>query len=113
KLDAADEGSVKFLGSFNLPPYIKTRMWQMNWNICLLTPSILAQGRLGEQGLGETEPIQWTNIAFGLQSIAVDYELSGQVSTIAVFHAIPLNALAASQEWVKEHLSRWRASSKT
>lgn len=36
RLDAAEKGSVQFLGSFNLPPHIKTRMRQMNWNMCLL-----------------------------------------------------------------------------
>lgn len=27
---------VRFLGSFNLPPHIKTRMRHLNWNMCLL-----------------------------------------------------------------------------
>lgn len=37
KLDSGQGGnSVQFLGSFNLPPHIKTRMRQLNWNMCLL-----------------------------------------------------------------------------
>ncbi|GAP84749.1 putative AMP-binding & Acyl-protein [Rosellinia necatrix] len=35
KLEASG-GPVGFLGSFNLPPHIKLRMRQLNWNICLL-----------------------------------------------------------------------------
>lgn len=36
-LDSVDgESSVRFLGSFNLPPHIKTRMRHLNWNMCLL-----------------------------------------------------------------------------
>lgn len=38
KLNSEDGTSdaVRFLGSFNLPPHIKTRMRQLNWNMCLL-----------------------------------------------------------------------------
>ncbi|KAF1963782.1 alpha/beta-hydrolase [Byssothecium circinans] len=147
RLDAADGGSVKFLGSFNLPPHIKTRMRQMNWNMCLLHLSwfldliseehtngidehsfraetrdialnimlrAARQSRLDELGLRESELIQWTNVAFGLQSMAVDYEPSRQVDAIDIFHAIPLKVVAVSQEeWVSEHLSRWSDFSKT
>jgi len=31
-----DAPVVRFLGSFNLPPHIKTRMRQLSWNLCLL-----------------------------------------------------------------------------
>jgi acyl-CoA synthetase (AMP-forming)/AMP-acid ligase II/thioesterase domain-containing protein len=147
RLDAADTGSVQFLGSFNLPPHIKTRMRMMNWNICLLHLSwfldliseedtngidehsfptetrdnalkivlrAAKQSRLDELGLREPELRQWSNVAFGLQSMAVDYEPSGQIDTIDIFHAIPLKVVAATQEeWVSEHLSRWRDFSKT
>ncbi|KAI0421904.1 acetyl-CoA synthetase-like protein [Xylaria grammica] len=30
------DAPVRFLGNFNLPPHIKTRIRQLNWNICLL-----------------------------------------------------------------------------
>lgn len=37
RLEAADgSGTVRFLGSLNLPPHIKTRMRQLHWNNCLL-----------------------------------------------------------------------------
>lgn len=37
RLESADgQGTVRFLGSFNLPPNIKTRMRQLHWNACLL-----------------------------------------------------------------------------
>jgi acyl-CoA synthetase (AMP-forming)/AMP-acid ligase II/thioesterase domain-containing protein len=147
KLDAAENGSVQFLGSFNLPPHIKTRMRQMNWNMCLLhlawfldltseddTDGIdvhhfatgtrddalkmvlgaASQSRLDELGLGETELRQWVNVSHGLQSMAVDYEPSGQVDAIDVFHAVPLKIVATTREqWVEEHLSRWSNFSKT
>lgn len=32
-----EKNAVRFLGSFNLPPHIKTRMQQLNWNRCLLS----------------------------------------------------------------------------
>jgi acyl-CoA synthetase (AMP-forming)/AMP-acid ligase II/thioesterase domain-containing protein len=147
KLDAADGKKVQFLGSFNLPPHIKSRMRHLNWNMCLLHLSwfldvtsedftnaidehsfraetrdnalrILLEAanhnRLEELGLEEPELIRWTNVAFGLQSMAVDYEPSGQVRAIDIFHAIPLKVAAASrEEWVEKHLSRWSEFSKT
>lgn len=37
RLEATDgTDTVRFLGSFNLPPHIKTRMKQLHWNNCLL-----------------------------------------------------------------------------
>lgn len=37
RLESEDGGgSVRFLGSFNLPPHIKSRMRHLNWNMCLL-----------------------------------------------------------------------------
>lgn len=35
-LERNDVNEVRFLGSFNLPPHIKSRMRQLNWNMCLL-----------------------------------------------------------------------------
>ncbi|KAF2789978.1 acetyl-CoA synthetase-like protein [Melanomma pulvis-pyrius CBS 109.77] len=142
RLDAADGiGAVQFLGSFNLPPHIKTRMRHLNWNICLLHLSwfldlvseVVVEGidehqfrlesrddalekllaaasreRLNELGLGRHELVRWADVAFGLQSMAVDYDPSGQVAGIDVFHAIPLKVAAASrEEWVEVHLSKW------
>lgn len=64
--------------------------------------------RLRELGLNDAALARWADVAFGLQSIAVDYEPGGRVEAVDVFHAIPLKAAAASrEEWVEEHLSRW------
>ncbi|KAI1323780.1 acyl-protein synthetase [Xylariaceae sp. FL0255] len=38
-LEVRQKASVKFLASFNLPPHIKLRMRQLNWNMCLLNLS--------------------------------------------------------------------------
>ncbi|GAW10667.1 hypothetical protein ANO14919_000010 [Xylariales sp. No.14919] len=39
-LENEEKGSVHFLGSFNLPPHIKQRMRQFDWNLCLLHCSV-------------------------------------------------------------------------
>lgn len=40
--------------------------------------------------------------------MAVDYEPSGMVHAIDVFHANPLRVAASSpEEWMSEHLSKW------
>ncbi|RDA89001.1 hypothetical protein CP532_0607 [Ophiocordyceps camponoti-leonardi (nom. inval.)] len=139
---------VKFLGSFNLPPHIKTRMRQLNWNMCLLhltyfvgliseeynssggtdkkdddDDNLLAldrrealekvmseadRDRMRELGLDEQGLARWADVAFGLQSMAVDYEPSGRVDVLDVFHAIPLKVAARSrEEWLTVHLVRW------
>ncbi len=73
-----------------------------------------SQHRLDELGLGEPELIRWTGVAFGLQSMAVDYEPSGRVGAIDIFHAIPLKVAAGSQkEWIEDHLSKWGDFSET
>jgi acyl-CoA synthetase (AMP-forming)/AMP-acid ligase II/thioesterase domain-containing protein len=140
--------SVQFLGSFNLPPHIKSRMRELRWNLCLLhltqflgltseddveameqssgfpiksRSEALTQimgatdrSRLTELGLEQAALARWADVAYGLQSLAVEYEPSGEVSGIDVFHAIPLKRAAASrEEWVNEHLSKWRDFSQT
>lgn len=135
------DGNVRFFGSFNLPPHIKLRMRQLNWNMCLLhltyflgltteayaesdggesfrtmsrcealarILSVANSGRMQELGLGEESLARWVDVAYGLQSMAVDYEPEGKVGVIDVFHAMPLTIAAASrEEWVRDHLSRW------
>ncbi|KAK8087646.1 acetyl-CoA synthetase-like protein [Apiospora hydei] len=152
KLDAIEKSksktvpAVRFLGSFNLPPHIKSRMKQLSWNKCLLhltfflgltseeyaektdnaeysaadPTNALAEvvrasnpARMVELGLDDVALARWTDVAYGLQSMAVAYEPCGQVDAIDVFHAIPLKAAAASrEEWVSDHLSKWRDFSK-
>ncbi|KAJ3542094.1 hypothetical protein NM208_g4283 [Fusarium decemcellulare] len=135
---------VGFLGSFNLPPHIKTRMRQLSWNMCILhlaqflglitesrvegvltgdsgyldasTAAALAHvldiadmTRMRELGLGSRELARWADVAHGLQSMAVDYEPSGNVAVIDVFHAEPLKVAASSrEEWVTDQLGKWR-----
>ncbi|KAI0964902.1 acetyl-CoA synthetase-like protein [Xylaria arbuscula] len=66
-------------------------------------------GRMGELGLTKDVFARWADVAYGLQSMAVDYEPKGLVDVIDVFHAIPLKVAAASrEEWVNEHLSKWK-----
>lgn len=146
ELERKKPSSVQFLGSLNLPPHIKVRMRQLNWNMCLLhlacflglvtesyangvdtqfssLPRIEAvakvlrtadKGRMAELGLNEDKLENWAKVAYGLQSMAVDFEPQGHVSTIDVFHAIPLKSAAKSREdWVQNHLARWKDFSKT
>lgn len=132
---------VSFLGSFNLPPHIKSRMRALTWNMCLLHLThfvglitegyadtleeegfdklshdealakvflIGERGRMEELGLTHCALARWTDIAYGLQSMAVNYEPEGTVDVIEVFHAIPLKVAAASrEEWLRDHLSKW------
>ncbi|KAH6845705.1 hypothetical protein B0I37DRAFT_191104 [Chaetomium sp. MPI-CAGE-AT-0009] len=148
RLDALEGGgsAVGFLGSFNLPPHIKSRMRQLSWNMCLLhltqflglTTEAFVDGihdegdrgayrgaargealalvlraadgsRMAELGLEGQALARWADVAFGLQSMAADYDPDGKVDGIDVFHAVPLKVAAASrEEWVAEHLSKWR-----
>ena len=65
--------------------------------------------RMEEQGLTQDAIERWVSVAFGLQSMAVDYEPLGKVPCgVDVFHAEPLAVVARSREaWVANHLSRW------
>ncbi|PHH75740.1 hypothetical protein CDD82_4306 [Ophiocordyceps australis] len=57
----------------------------------------------------ETDALErWADVAFGLQCMARNYDPSGQVSSMDIFHCIPLKAVAPSQEvWLRNHLSHW------
>ncbi|KAK3360903.1 hypothetical protein B0T24DRAFT_653011 [Lasiosphaeria ovina] len=64
--------------------------------------------KLGELGLTRDALARWTDVAFGLQSMAVNYEPSGSVAALDVFYAVPLRAVAKSrEEWLVVHLARW------
>ncbi|KAI0111775.1 acetyl-CoA synthetase-like protein [Daldinia grandis] len=54
--------------------------------------------RMRDLGLGARELARWADVAHGLQSMAVDYEPSGLVPSIDVFHAEPLKVAAPSRE---------------
>ncbi|KAJ8130026.1 hypothetical protein O1611_g3605 [Lasiodiplodia mahajangana] len=137
-----DGAVVGFLGSFNLPPHIKTRIRQLDWSTCLLNLAhfldLLAEDvsdslvanmalyglthaaamqqvleiadtpRLKELGLDRKALMRWVDVVYSLQSMAMDYDPSGKVGSIDVFHAVPLKAVSESrEEWLREHISRW------
>ncbi|KXX78440.1 Polyketide synthase PksJ [Madurella mycetomatis] len=65
--------------------------------------------RLGELGLSDAALLRWADVAHDLQDMAVDYELTGSVGLLDVFHAEPLRAVAPSRdEWVRSQLSQWQ-----
>lgn len=65
--------------------------------------------RMAELTLTSEALYHWANIAFALQRIAKDYELKGSVTSMDVFYAIPLAAVAQSKtEWVQGPLSKWQ-----
>ena len=140
KLLERNGDDVRFLGSFNLPPHIKTRMQQLDWTSCLLHLSyflglvteqhaedivlelqkssreqalshvfkVANPARLVELSLTTEALANWADLAFGLQSMAKEYEPSGSVRVIDIFYAIPLKMLAVSkEEWLDKHLGRW------
>ncbi|KAK2595095.1 hypothetical protein QQS21_007180 [Conoideocrella luteorostrata] len=64
--------------------------------------------RMRDLGFGALELARWADVAYGLQSIAINYEPSGLVPSIDVFHAEPLKVAAPSrEEWVTKQLNRW------
>ncbi|KAI1406895.1 acetyl-CoA synthetase-like protein [Hypoxylon sp. FL1857] len=142
---AVGEEGVRFLGSFNLPPHIKDRMRQLEWNMCLLhlaqflgliTESyadeqiltdqspyrhasrddaleiimqLAGDVRMGELGLTVQDLLRWANVAHALPSLALEYEPTGCVDTLDVFHAEPLKVIGVTRhQWVSERLDRWR-----
>ncbi|KAK3997736.1 hypothetical protein QBC44DRAFT_391877 [Cladorrhinum sp. PSN332] len=65
--------------------------------------------RLEELGMDKETLLRWVNVAYELHHMAVDYEPSGTVNSIDVFHAHPLRIAAKSrEEWVNDKLSRWK-----
>jgi acyl-CoA synthetase (AMP-forming)/AMP-acid ligase II/thioesterase domain-containing protein len=140
KILESNEDQVSFVGVFNLPPHIKSRMQQLNWTECLLhlayfldliteqhsrelavelqhspREEVLAnvltsadRDRLAELALSPLAIVNWANLAYGLQSMAVEYEPSGLVTQMDVFYCTPLAVVASSKEqWLSEHLSKW------
>jgi acyl-CoA synthetase (AMP-forming)/AMP-acid ligase II/thioesterase domain-containing protein len=141
----AGEDIVRFLGSFNLPPHIRARMRQLEWNMCLLhlaqflglvteefadgeslsddssyrrasreeafktIVSMAGEERMQELSMTPLDLARWTSVAYALPSVALEYDPSGSVQTLDVFHAEPLKILRVSrQQWVDERLSQWR-----
>lgn len=64
--------------------------------------------RMSELGQDGTGLARWADIAYGLQSMAIDYDPSGSVGGMDVFDAAPLRAVAQTRgEWLEKHLQRW------
>ncbi|PWY67953.1 acetyl-CoA synthetase-like protein [Aspergillus heteromorphus CBS 117.55] len=64
--------------------------------------------RAAQLALSKAALLKWATLAFGLQSMAVDYEPSGSVASLDCFYCIPLAVVASSkQQWLEEHLSKW------
>ncbi|KAK2749378.1 putative NRPS-like protein biosynthetic cluster [Myotisia sp. PD_48] len=146
KLLEQDKAEIQFLGGLNLPPHIKSRMQQLNWNACLLHLAYFI-GLISEEqadamedglrsiprreaiarvldagdtavmtslGLNDEKLVGWANVAYGLQSMAVEYEPSGSVAVLDIFHAIPLKVAAKSgEDWMTNHLSKWKGFCRT
>jgi len=141
KILESNGDEVGFLGVFNLPPHIKSRMRQLDWVECILHLSyfldliseaqsrelaaelhgsprenvlanVLTQAdprRLAELSLTPIALVNWANLAYALQSMAVDYEPTGAIAKMDVFYCTPLAVVAASREqWLSEHLNLWR-----
>ncbi|KAI0003925.1 acetyl-CoA synthetase-like protein [Xylariaceae sp. FL0662B] len=71
--------------------------------------ALVDKARMSELNLSLQDLARWADVSYGLQSMAIDYEPSGQAGSIDVFHAEPLRVAAASRdEWVCEQLSRWK-----
>ncbi|KAI1305143.1 Alpha/Beta hydrolase protein [Xylaria venustula] len=67
------------------------------------------RSRMEELGLDKPGLTRWTDVAYDLPRMAIDYEPIGDVSVLDIFHAIPLKAAAPNrEEWVNVHLSQWR-----
>ncbi|KAL2050996.1 hypothetical protein ABVK25_008742 [Lepraria finkii] len=70
--------------------------------------SIADESRWAELSLSDEALENWTGLAYGLQSMAQNYEPSGSVGAMDVFYAIPLAMVASSKnEWLENHLSKW------
>ncbi|PGH18528.1 hypothetical protein AJ79_00305 [Helicocarpus griseus UAMH5409] len=66
------------------------------------------QDRLTELSLTRKKLKTWISLAHKMQEAALDYEPSGSVSCIDVFHAIPLKLVAKDRDdWVQNKLSKW------
>lgn len=70
--------------------------------------------RWEELGLHPQQLEKWADVAYSLQSLGTDYEPSGEIECLDVFHALPLKVAADSRKaWLENHLSRWQDFSTT
>ncbi|KAJ5631503.1 acetyl-CoA synthetase-like protein [Penicillium longicatenatum] len=65
--------------------------------------------RLTDLSITAAKLERWASLAYGLQSMARDYDPSGSVGSMDVFYCEPLTVVASSkQQWLEDHLHRWR-----
>lgn len=68
----------------------------------------MSQSRKEELELSSESLSGWADVAYSLQSSAVDYEPSGKVRTMDVFYCRPLAILSINkQQWLDDHLRQW------
>lgn len=66
------------------------------------------RGRLEELSLTKEKMDTWISLAHKMQEAALEYEPSGSVACMDVFHAIPLKLVAKDRnDWVNNKLSKW------
>jgi thioesterase domain-containing protein len=76
--------------------------------------NIASHSRVADLSLTPEKLAHWSQLAFGLQSMASDYEPQGMVENMDVFYCDPLAVVASSkEEWLQDHLSKWREFTKT
>ena len=64
--------------------------------------------RMTEMALDKQKLSNWADLAYRMQAIAQDYDPSGIVTSMDVFYAIPLAAVARDkQQWREGHLNKW------
>ncbi|EGC43064.1 conserved hypothetical protein [Histoplasma capsulatum var. duboisii H88] len=70
--------------------------------------SCATQSRLVELSLTRNKLRTWITLAHKMKEAALEYEPSGSVASIDVFHAIPLKLVAANPtDWIENKLSKW------
>lgn len=65
--------------------------------------------RWDELGLSEEYYLLWVGLASNMQGLAVDYEPSGEVTSMDVMVADPLSHVAKDRnDWIRNRLSAWK-----
>jgi acyl-CoA synthetase (AMP-forming)/AMP-acid ligase II/thioesterase domain-containing protein len=87
-------------------PYMRTlnsKDAQMDYLMEISSPE-----RLEELAISRASLMNWVDVAFSLQSRAVDYDPSGKVRRMDVFYCRPLTILEITkQQWLEQHLRAW------
>lgn len=66
------------------------------------------QERIDELSMTKEKLKTWVSLAHSMQEAALEYEPSGSIAKMDVFHAIPLKLVAKDRDdWVNNKLSKW------